>query len=492
MAQPRKTKTLLQSMFFVTYNHLNAPTYYWLFDPHSEFFHRWDIVTIVLLTFTALVTPYEVSFCKTRYDALFYINRIVDVCFTIDILFNFFLPFKTAKGTYETSNFVVAKQYFTTWFLIDLVSIIPLETIVPHLGFSGQTGNLKLVRIIRLLKMAKLLRVLRAGRMLQRAEAALEVDYATMELVKFIVFVFLNAHWLACLWHMVPVMEDKEENWITSYSFLDESDGNFAKYLCSFYWAVATLSTLGYGDVVPTTHVERMFAIVATVMGASIYSYIIGTCCGLVAGMGEHQQAFYKKMDVLNHFMSDKGLSPQLQERLRDYFRFRHSSTHGNPDADSRLLLDMSPALRAEVTTFTHSVWINKVQMWKDCTEEFRMRIAIALNPQHFSAEEYLIESGSWNTTLFVVERGIVATAGRLCLAGAAFGTDMLEEPRQRTYCAFSLSNVVVLGLERDKMMEIIVDFPEVRIKMRKAAIISIAREHIIAYSKAVLYSVNK
>ena len=61
-----------------------------LIDPRtSKFVPRWDMATFVALFFTALVTPYEVSFLsqpETMADPLFVINRLVDTLFLIDMV----------------------------------------------------------------------------------------------------------------------------------------------------------------------------------------------------------------------------------------------------------------------------------------------------------------------------------------------------------------------------------------------------------------------
>jgi hypothetical protein len=50
----------------------------------SRFLQRWDVLALVCLVFTAIVTPVEVAFInKTTLDTLFVINRAIDIVFFI-------------------------------------------------------------------------------------------------------------------------------------------------------------------------------------------------------------------------------------------------------------------------------------------------------------------------------------------------------------------------------------------------------------------------
>mmetsp|Transcript_54048 Transcript_54048/g.45470 ORF Transcript_54048/g.45470 Transcript_54048/m.45470 type:complete len:93 (+) Transcript_54048:188-466(+) len=57
-------------------------------------------------------------------------------------------------------------------------------------------------------------------------------------------------------------------------------------YLCAWYWAIQTVTTVGYGDV-PTVSVhEKMFKLVAMVIGVIVFSDFIGS---LTLDMGSNE-----------------------------------------------------------------------------------------------------------------------------------------------------------------------------------------------------------
>jgi len=44
-------------------------------------------------------------------------------------------------------------------------------------------------------------------------------------------------------------------------------------YITSFYFAVTTLTTVGYGDIYPTTEISRLFTACYILVGVSIFFY---------------------------------------------------------------------------------------------------------------------------------------------------------------------------------------------------------------------------
>ena len=58
---------------------------------------RWDVFILILMVFTATVTPYEVAFCESDFNVMYGINRFVDLGFIVDMVFNFFLGYINPK-----------------------------------------------------------------------------------------------------------------------------------------------------------------------------------------------------------------------------------------------------------------------------------------------------------------------------------------------------------------------------------------------------------
>lgn len=96
----------------------------YVIDPrNSTWMKRWDILMMLALAFTALVTPFEVSFMMDggSITPLWWINRTVDICFIIDIFLTFNLAFeeRTERGSHHVfSRYRIARNYMLGWFTI--------------------------------------------------------------------------------------------------------------------------------------------------------------------------------------------------------------------------------------------------------------------------------------------------------------------------------------------------------------------------------------
>merc|ERR1711988_694882 len=210
------------------------PTSKYLIDPHSPFMKKRDLSSIALLGFVMVVTPYEVAFLSTKLNALFFINRLIDIFFICDLSMQFFLMYRDEDGRLIKDQASIIKRYFKFWFWVDLASILPFD-MLGVLFESEQLNKFKAFRIVRLFRLAKLLRILRAGRMFDRWESAIAVNYSVLTLCRFVFLTVIVAHWLACVWHMVKVIEDDvNNNWVVGYGCENLPTGEI--YVVALYW----------------------------------------------------------------------------------------------------------------------------------------------------------------------------------------------------------------------------------------------------------------
>ena len=97
-----------------------------LIMPGTTFNFIWTIVVLLLLLYTAIVTPFVVVFIDNPPLPLFIWELIIDGLFMIDIIINFFTPYYD-EGILIKDKWKIAKNYLKSWFLIDLIACIPFN-----------------------------------------------------------------------------------------------------------------------------------------------------------------------------------------------------------------------------------------------------------------------------------------------------------------------------------------------------------------------------
>jgi hypothetical protein len=213
--------------------------------PAGPFMRRWDMFMMLLLVYTAIITPYEVAFLNLKVDWLFICNRFVDFAFLVDIGLNFFLAFydeDAAKLEFGLVN--IRKRYLKGWFPMDAISVLPFDLLGMGLE-SRYVESLRVFRFIRLLRLTKLLRVVRASRILTRWQSEFGIRYSVISLLKFGLALVSISHWGACLWALVPSLTEADESWLHGLRLNDS--GHLEKYVAALYWSSMTVTTIGYG-----------------------------------------------------------------------------------------------------------------------------------------------------------------------------------------------------------------------------------------------------
>jgi len=467
-----------------------GPPSKWLIEPTSNYMKKWDMSSIALLGYIMLLTPYEVAFLETTFNGLFIINRLIDVFFIVDLVQQFFLMYVDDNGRKVKIQSMIIKRYSKCWLWIDLISVLPFDTLSLILDDDAMK-NFKALRTVRLFRLAKLLRILRVSRVFDRWESQYAVNYGYLSLAKFVFLTVIVAHWLACIWQITKAIEDTDPNWEVGYLGADHGLGHFEVYIVALYWSVMTMSTIGYGDVVAKTTMERVVATGGMFVGSAIFAYIIGAVTGTVASMGSRKTAFYELMDAVNAYLDEVQLPKMVRVRIREYFRHRFNT--GTLHSNSQLLEMMSPALREQVATHTHAGWIRDIPYFNKCIDEFIVKVALALQHRTFAPHEIIVTLYEDTEMMYIVKAGVCACRGMIFTSGKVFGEDMITSIIKPTECkryytarALTFSDVYILQKSDLTGMMNMEKYKETYNQVRRLAVKTIFRECILSYSNAV------
>lgn len=119
-------------------------------------------------------------------------------------------------------------------------------------------------------------------------------------LLKLFIVLGFVCHFLACCWLYIGQLGVEMMNgWMVRLYKLGTLDRDYqSQYIASIYYIFATLSTVGYGDIVGTDAYEYAFQIVVQIIGIGFFAYVMGNLHNILASFSFHDpttfQIFHK------------------------------------------------------------------------------------------------------------------------------------------------------------------------------------------------------
>jgi voltage-gated potassium channel len=205
---------------------------------------KFDRALIVLIVLSILIVIIEtIPEVESHYFKIFFvIEWIITIFFTVEYLIR----------VYVEKN---AKRYMFSFFgMVDLLAIIP--TYLSTFVFGSQ--HLLVLRGLRLLR---IFRIFKLGQFVEEGGVVFSALKASRnKIFVFVSFIVLMAIIIGSAQYMVEGGRNPE----------------FKSIPHGIYWAIVTLTTVGYGDIAPITPFGRMLATVVMIMGYGVIAVPTG------------------------------------------------------------------------------------------------------------------------------------------------------------------------------------------------------------------------
>lgn len=156
-------------------------------------------------------------------------------------------------------------------YIFSLYGIIDLLAILPGFAFFLFSGGQNLI-VIRGIRILRIFRIFKLSRYTQAGRTILIAIYRSREKIFIFVSFILT---LVTIFGTLMYLVEGEENGFTS---IPES----------IYWAVVTLTTVGYGDISPVTGLGRFLASIIMIMGYAIIAVPTGIVTSEMMKMPAH------------------------------------------------------------------------------------------------------------------------------------------------------------------------------------------------------------
>ncbi|KAK3265393.1 hypothetical protein CYMTET_25921 [Cymbomonas tetramitiformis] len=449
----------------------------YVISPDNGFKKYWDMLISLLVLYNGMKIPFDIGFGKSEQyvepNALKIFDWSVDGLFLFDIFLTFRTGFHDKEGLPVLDPSRIRTRYLASTFLIDFVATFPFEILLKLLS------TVKIATIV--LQLFKVPRMLRLQRLLKKTNTITAAN--VLRICKLLLFFVLLAHWVACCWYLLGSTEG-DDSWLVAYRLIcSEADKKFGcqnvsveeQYVAAFYWALTTMTTVGYGDISPQTSRERICTIFVYVVGAVVYSSIFANVSMLLEKFDASGQRYRVKINAVNEMLRFYEVPSELADRVKGNVEYYWSLSGG---FDLHVVLDSLPlALRIDVCMSMYEKVVRKVPMFQSLDRALIAEMVIRLHPQAALPGEFVFREGDIGSEMWFVGRGMLhvtnETGDRIfntIHAGAMFGENVLFFGRRRLASVRAANYVELYSITKDDFENIMVSFPDERAYMERVA----------------------
>ena len=211
-----------------------------------------SIIAIILESFEGVSENLSSTFEK--------FEIFVVLIFTIEYIMRIW----TASYKYPdiSKRKAIAKFAFSTMAIIDLLAILPFYLELSQGIFAGlgiAFIDLRFIRGLRLLRLLRIFKLRRYSKSMQTINEVLSDKKEELMVTIFVCFILLVLS--SSIMYSIEHEAQKE---------------NFPNIIATFWWAIATLTTVGYGDVYPITAMGKFVGGIIALLGIGLVALPTG------------------------------------------------------------------------------------------------------------------------------------------------------------------------------------------------------------------------
>lgn len=451
-------------------------------DPQGPFLQRWNKIFMLSCIIAVSLDPLffyipvinGAQFClsldKSIEITASVLRSLVDLFYIFHIVLQFrtgFISPKTrvfGRGELVEDGKAIAKRYLLSYFIVDVLSILPLPQVVILMVSTVVKGPISHVTkemLKTVIFVQYIPRIWRIYPLYKEVTATSGIFTETAWAgAAFNLFLYMLAsNMLGAFWYLFaierkdscwreacrnsttgckiddlycvegrsstlflssacPLLEPNQLNETFSFDFgiaLDALRERLAerrefskKFLYCFWWGLRNLSSFGQNLKTSTFVGEILFAIGISVMGLILFSLLIGNMQKYLESITTRVEEMRVKRRDAEHWMSHRMLPDNLKARIRRYEQYKWQENRG-VEEDS-LIRNLPHDLRRDIKR--HLCWtlLTRVPMFDKMDEQLLDALCSRLKPVLYTADSIIVREGDPVVEMLFIMRGNILT----------------------------------------------------------------------------------
>ena len=209
---------------------------------------------------------------------------------------------------------------------------------------------------------------------------------------------------------MYPDSENEcdDDTWRTDKLHGIEPEDRYSQvYSDATYWLLTTMSTVGFGDILPHNAIERLFCCWVILLGTFVWAYIVGAFSSTLQNMDRDKNHYDEEMRSIKAMMRFHEVPDELSERIDAFFEYKFQS---HTMFDDQRIMDLLPTrIRTDYILHRFRNIINMIPFFRGCREDAVIEIVTRFKSFSVLPLDYLFRVGDPYVELCVLTKGRMA-----------------------------------------------------------------------------------
>ncbi|KAJ9679727.1 hypothetical protein PVL29_021595 [Vitis rotundifolia] len=447
-----------------------------ILDPQGPFLQKWNKIFVLSCIIAVSLDPlfFYIPVIDNLKNCLWLdeplqitasvLRSFTDIFYLLHIIFQFRTGFIApssrvfGRGVLVEDSWAIARRYLSSYFLIDILAVLPLPQVViwiiiPRLGGSKYVNTKNLLKFVVFFQyIPRVLRIRPLYKEVTRTSGIL-TETAWAGAAFNLLLYMLASHVLGAFWYLFAIERETtcwkkacgndtscidsslycegtvntalfnascpviEPN-TTVFDFgilLDalqsgvvESTDFPQKFFYCFWWGLQNLSSLGQNLKTSTYVPEICFAVFISIAGLVLFSFLIGNMQTYLQSTTIRLEEMRVKRRDAEQWMSHRLLPESLRERIRRYEQYKWQETRGVDEQN--LLINLPKDLRRDIKRHLCLALLRRVPLFEKMDEQLMDAMCDRLKPALYTEDSYIVREGDPVDEMLFVMRGKLST----------------------------------------------------------------------------------
>jgi hypothetical protein len=274
----------------------------------------WDTISLILALYLTIMIPQRLhdsteatnEILTDEMGSNLIVDWLCDCFFLMDIFMHarvFALTEINEQGKtiHITERDQMIREYYKNGHMVrDIVTFFPYDL------FGLAVGSYNALRIPKLIIALRLPNILSQLKVHLNQTYKIQLSLDNMLVINLLCSTVLFTHWISSIWAILQIIDDVN------------TEGS--RYVSSMYWSLTTLTTVGFGDITPSTIKSRWFAVLVMIIGSCFTAAVIANITSMSHKVVISEDNAQHVTTCVEKYMVEKSLPHDIRERCIRYF----------------------------------------------------------------------------------------------------------------------------------------------------------------------------